>query len=44
LSNRQELKDKKANVKQVTEHCNITKKDIDTIKTKLEEKIEEKKK
>ncbi|CDW85408.1 kinesin motor domain-containing protein [Stylonychia lemnae] len=44
LNNRQELKDKKVKVKVLTEQCNNTKKEIDTIKAKLDEKAEEKKK
>lgn len=43
LSNRQDLKDKKLLVKQLTEVCNTTKRDIDTVKAKLDEKAEEKK-
>jgi kinesin family protein 6/9 len=38
------LKDNKARVKFLTEQCNSTKKEIDTIKAKLDEKAEEKKK
>ena len=44
VNNRQDLKDKKQNVKYLTELCNTTKKEIDQIKQKLDEKSEEKKK
>ena len=44
LGNRQELKEKKARVKDVTETCNSCKKEIDLVKAKLDEKAEEKKK
>lgn len=44
VSHRQELKDKKTRVKELTEVCNNTKKEIDSVKMKLDEKNEEKKK
>ena len=44
LNNREDLKDKKARVKELTEYCNQTKREIDLVKGKLDEKAEEKKK
>lgn len=44
ISNRQELKDKKVKVKKLTEQCNTTKKEMDQIKEKLDDKAVEKKK
>lgn len=43
LSNRNDLKNKKLLVKELTEACNSTKRDIDSVKAKLDEKAEEKK-
>ena len=44
MNGRQELKDKKAAVKELTEDCNACKREIDAVKAKLDEKAEEKKK
>jgi hypothetical protein len=38
------LKDKKLRVKNLTETCNATKKEIDIVKTLLDEKADDKKK
>ncbi len=43
ISSRQELKDKKQVVKQLTDTCNLNKRDLDNIKQKLDAKAEEKK-
>lgn len=43
LSNRNELKDKKVRVKELSEKCNTFKREMDQIKAKLDEKAEEKK-
>lgn len=42
LSNRTDLKDHKQKVKAFTDQCNQAKKDLDSIKGKLDEKAEEK--
>lgn len=37
------MKDKKLRVKQLTEQCNASKKDLDVVKAKLDAKAQEKK-
>lgn len=44
IQHRNELKDKKLRIKQLTDQCNQTKRELDQVKLKLDEKAQEKKK